>query len=116
MADPAITQFDAASRRRIADAVRAHERRPQDRPQKRGRRYMVNSNLPRLGKANTAIAINTGAANNVDLWTGTPGSESSSSGITFTAYNKFGDIDSGAWVMCVHNGYGWYIIAAVCPA
>jgi hypothetical protein len=69
----------------------------------------------RLGKANSAISINTGASNNVSLWAGTPGSESDT-GIDFTAYNKFGEIDSGAWVWCEDNGSGWYITSAVCPA
>jgi hypothetical protein len=107
--------FTESSVKRIAAAVRTVEATAQ--PNKRGstRPGIPTNNLPRLGKANADIAIDTGAANNVSLWSGTPGSESDTT-IDFTAWNKFGAIDSGAWVWCEHNGYGWYITQAVCPA
>ena len=67
----------------------------------------------RIGKANAAIAINATGA--VSWWYGTPGSESDTN-VDFDAYNRFGAIDSGAWVWCEDNGSGWYITQAVCPA
>jgi hypothetical protein len=105
--------FTENSVKRIAAAVRTVEATAQ--PNKRGstRPGIPTNNLPRLGKANAAIAINATGA--VSLWSGTPGSESDTT-VDFDAYNKFGAIDSGAWVWCEHNGYGWYITQAVCPA
>jgi hypothetical protein len=105
--------FTETSVKRIAEAVRTVEGTSY--PIKRGKSRPGGpvNNLPRLGKANAAIAINATGA--VSLWSGTPGSESDTT-IDFDAYNRFGAIDSGAWVWCEHNGSGWYITQAVCPA
>jgi hypothetical protein len=66
-----------------------------------------------IGKADADIAKADDGS--VSIWAGVPGSEADTT-YAITAWNAFGAIDSGSWVMCINNGYGWYIIAAECPA
>lgn len=65
-----------------------------------------------LGKTDAFLA--SAASGTISVWTGTPGSETDST-VNVTAYNKFGDVHSGAWVLVGHNGNGWYV-ASDCPA
>lgn len=64
-----------------------------------------------LGK--TDALHNKAASGTISVWTGTPGSETDST-VNITACNRFANVASGKWVLCAHNGYGWYLTAAEC--
>lgn len=78
----------------------------------RGQQQRFAANLPKLGQA--AEAIGAESSGSVQIWNGTPGSEADT-GQTITAYNYFRYINSGDWVWCAHNGYGWYVVAKDSP-
>lgn len=64
-----------------------------------------------LGKTNASHAK--GADGTINVYTGTAGSETDS-GSDITAHNKFGDVASGKWVICLKINSQWYLIAAEC--
>lgn len=65
-----------------------------------------------IGKTNASHSK--GASGTVNIWGGTAGSETSI-GKSITAYNRFGNIGSGKWVIVVSFKRNKYIIAAECP-
>ena len=64
-----------------------------------------------LGK--TTSAWKKGDRATVDIYTGTPGSETKT-GTQDNCVNKFADIASGKWVMLAALNGGWYVISAEC--
>jgi hypothetical protein len=64
-----------------------------------------------LGK--TTAAWSKGAKTTVDIYTGTPGTETKT-GTQDNCVNKFADIASGKWVMLAGLNGGWYVISAEC--
>ncbi len=68
-----------------------------------------------LGKTNTAVAKGTGATNNIDVYRGTTaGSEANTGSKKITAWNRFADVASGKWVLCVRVQRNWNLVAAEC--
>ena len=65
----------------------------------------------KLGK--TTAAWSKGANATVDIYTGTPGSETKT-GTQANCINKFANIATGKWVMLASLNGGWYVIAAEC--
>lgn len=64
-----------------------------------------------IGK--TAASHSKGASGTINIYRGeTAGSESFSG--TVSAYNRFGDIGSGKWVLCVRVQRNWNVICAEC--
>ena len=54
---------------------------------------------------------------NLQVYSGTPGSETAVAGSTVTAWNSFYDGISGdpaSWVWLQNNGSGWYVVAVQC--
>ena len=76
-----------------------------------GRRQALPPMRAYIGKTDASHAVD--AAGTVSLWGGTPGSETDT-GINVSAYNRFADLTSGAWVWVQHNGHGWYFTAGRC--
>lgn len=69
-----------------------------------------------LGKTNQAIDKTTGPTNAVDVYRGTtPGGEANTGTIRLTAWNHFGDVASGKWVLLAYLQRAWRIICAECP-
>lgn len=65
-----------------------------------------------IGKTNASHAK--AASGTINVYRGTTkGSEAFSSSITVTAWNRFGAVDSGKWVMCAYV-QGWELISAEC--
>jgi len=64
-----------------------------------------------LGKTDASHAK--AASGTVSVWGGTPLSEADTT-INITAYNKFADLDSGKWVVCIYIRRAWYLIAGEC--
>ena len=64
-----------------------------------------------LGKTDSSHAK--GANGTISVYGGTPLSEADTT-INITATNKFADVASGKWVVCVFVRRAWYLIAAEC--
>ena len=65
----------------------------------------------KLGK--TAAEWKKDAKATVDIYTGTPGSETKTD-TQADCINKFADIATGKWVILASLNGGWYVIAAEC--
>lgn len=63
---------------------------------------VANPTLSGIGKTNQAVGKSTGAANNVDIYSGTVGSETAT-GSTLTAWDRYASIASGKWVRWAWN-------------
>ena len=64
-----------------------------------------------VGKTNAAH--NVGASGTINVWRGTTAGSESASG-TVTAWNHFGNVASGKYVVCGYIQRNWRIIAAQC--
>lgn len=64
--------------------------------------------------AKTSSTWTKGTSATVQIYSGTPGSETAVSGLTVTAWNKFANVQSGKWVMLGYANGSWYLIAAEC--
>ena len=103
--------FDAAGTRRIVDAVRKIERSP---PTIRnpGSRVSAPPPWPVLGKITSGNSVKGDTNVTVRIYNGDPGAEVDS-GIDLTPVcNRFGSVSNGKWVLCLNNGWGWYLAAA----
>ena len=101
--------FTSDAAQRIVRAVKQVEANLKN--TKHGRRNTYPPMRFSLGK--TDAAHNKSASGTVSLWGGALGSETDT-GINVTAYNKFANVLTGRFVMVVHTGHGWYLIAAEC--
>jgi hypothetical protein len=112
MTKPVAFSEDGA--RRVIAATKAYEAGNRDMPGIRFR-DVGDDNPVRLGK--TSAAWNKGTTATINVWeSGTPPSESQTSGVTLAnCVNKFANVSSGKWVMLAYGGAGaWYLIAAEC--
>lgn len=112
MTKPVAFSEDGA--RRVIAATKAYEAGNRDMP---GIRFRdVGDDDPvRLGK--TSAAWTKGTTATINVWeSGTPPSETQTSGVTLTGcVNKFANVATGKWVMlarCQNGSY--YLIAAEC--
>jgi len=107
--------FTDKSVKRIAAAVRSVEAMPQ--PIRRGHDILTERNyfFPRVCKLKASDApLAEGSVGTFIIWSGTPGSESST-GVEFEACARFGEVpDDEVFCMALHNGYGWYAIVRGC--
>ena len=104
--------FTENAARRIADVVRRVEGTSGNTATRNRRQQTVHGAWGILGKTNASHAK--GAAGDVSIWAGDPGSESDTGFDLEDVYNRFADVGSGKWVWCHHNGKGWYLTAAEC--
>lgn len=65
-----------------------------------------------MWKGKTTTAHNKGASQDVDLYAGDKGSETTT-GVTVSAYNSFADVDTGKWCVVAYID-GWELISAEC--
>jgi hypothetical protein len=66
-----------------------------------------------LGKTNAAHAK--GASGTINVYRGTTaGSEAFTGSKTISAWNRFADVASGKWVLCVRLQRVWHLVAAEC--
>jgi len=63
--------------------------------------------------AKTSAAWTKGTSQTLNLWAGTPGSESQLSD-QVVAWNKFATVASGKWVMLARCNSTFYLVAAEC--
>ncbi len=97
---------------RVADAVRAVETM---RPADRGRRRRgADVYAPQVVLGKTDAAHNKAASGTISVWTGATAGAVADSGTNITAYNFFGNISSGKYVLCINLRFGWVIFAAEC--
>ena len=111
--------FNRQSAERIARAVKWSEREQARKSPARG--FVAPGWKVIVGKADAACTAPDDVTVSVYAYTGSstvPASESdiTDTGNNITAFNLFGDIDSGAWVCCIWAGGFWLVIAAECPA
>jgi hypothetical protein len=68
-----------------------------------------------VGKTDSSHAKS--ASGTISIYEGTLGSESDTSVNMTSVYNRFLDLDSGAWVRCAwnHTATQWELVAAECP-
>jgi hypothetical protein len=110
--------FTEDGARRIVNAVRDHERGNANQPPVRFNRPVGGDDggdPVRLGK--TTATWTKGTTATINVWeSGTPPSETQTTGVTITGcVNKFATVASGKWVIVARGGNGfWYLIAAEC--
>ena len=106
--------FQPEDIRRIADAVRAHERRTIH----GGGGGFVREAPHRIRHGKTDAAHNIGTTGTVSLYKGLTTSGGTTTGtdttLDVTANNMYGDVPAGTWVTVAHDGQCWTIIAAYC--
>ena len=104
--------FGEQAAKQIAKAVRIVL--GQDRNSlKRGQKFRPVDRSGRLHLAKTDASHAKGVSGSVTFYRGTPGSETTT-GISVTAFNKFADLASGAWVWVDYQDGNAYLISAEC--
>lgn len=103
--------FDKNARGRIKAAVRSYEGGVDTPVGHIARPEFPEFNI-RLGKTNGAILE--GATGTVDVYSGTTAGSETITTESYSAYNRFGDIDDGRWVLIIRLMGNWHIIAAQC--
>jgi hypothetical protein len=96
----------------LREVIREHKTRPKSTRLPRRGNAPVNHALPVFGV--TTEAIDKGDTGTVSIVVGAPPDDSEDSGETLEAYNGFADVATGKQVMCVHNGFAWFLVAAEC--
>ncbi len=62
----------------------------------------------------TTAAWAKGTTATLQIWTGKPGTETNS-GVTISAYNRYGAVATGKWCSVALHRHGWYyLIASEC--
>jgi hypothetical protein len=114
MTKPVAFSEDGA--RRVIAATKAYEAGSRDMSAIRFRDPGGDDGDPvRLGK--TTATWTKGTTATINIWeSGTPPSETQTTGVTITGcVNKFATVASGKWVMVARAGNGsWYLISAEC--
>jgi flavin-dependent dehydrogenase len=113
MTKPVAFSEDGA--RRVIAATKAHEAGNRDMPGIRFRDVGDDGDPVRLGK--TTAAWTKGTTATINVWeSGTPPSETQTSGVTLTGcVNKFANVATGKWVIVARGVNGsYYLIAAEC--
>lgn len=107
-----MKSFTDAAVRRIQRAVQKSESEQPHAPQSWSQRIL--QALPiRLGKTTTSHTK--GSTNTVNVyWGTTKGSETWDSVETISVYNRFADVATGKWCICLWLIGGWEMIAAEC--
>ncbi len=75
----------------------------------------ANVRIPRMGVVlgKTTTSHTKGSTHDVTVYGGTPLSEATTS-LTIPATNKFADLASGKWVVCIYIRRAWYLISGEC--
>lgn len=110
--------FQPEDIRRIADAVRAHERRTIH----GGGGGFVRGQVQQFHIGKTDTAIVKGYTGVISLWRNlTPSNTSggivtsgSDTGINVIACNLFASVAANVWVAIYHDGQAWFLVAAEC--